>query len=154
MTTPVQPAGRFTAPLLFGPSQVTPQSVAVYTVGTTTPANLFTSKTGVTAAANPVVTDQLGNLELFAVPGDYDLVWHLGDVQCRVTVTVRGDPTEPTQVTVGGVTIRAGLTAALSATPGNVGDIFIAKDGAAAMASNIFFCTVADAAAATYVGIA
>jgi microcystin-dependent protein len=52
-------------------------SVSVVKHGTDTPANLYTSHTKGTDAANPATTDDFGNLAIWAEPGLYD---------CRVMV--------------------------------------------------------------------
>lgn len=49
-------------------------AVTVLLHGTNTPAVLYTDRTKGTTTANPTVTDVLGNLELYADPGLYDLV--------------------------------------------------------------------------------
>ena len=46
--------------------------VTVYLKGTTTLATLYTDRTKATEADNPISTNGLGNLAIFADPGDYE----------------------------------------------------------------------------------
>lgn len=46
--------------------------VTVYEAGTTTLATLYTDRTKATPADNPLTTNDLGNLAIFADPGDYE----------------------------------------------------------------------------------
>lgn len=70
--------------------------VNVYTVGTSTPVTLYTSRTKGATTGNPVSTDVIGNLTVFTNPGQYDLVFTPpGGSTKRVTVTVPIDPAEP-----------------------------------------------------------
>lgn len=46
--------------------------VTVYLAGTTTLATLYTDRTKATPADNPLTTNDLGNLAIFADPGDYE----------------------------------------------------------------------------------
>lgn len=46
--------------------------VWVYEAGTTTLATLYTDRTKATEADNPISTNNLGNLAIFADPGDYE----------------------------------------------------------------------------------
>jgi hypothetical protein len=83
-------AGRFTA-LKACPAG---SSVSVFTVGTTTLSTLYADKISGTTAANPVIADNYGNINFFAVPGDYTLAWAVGDAEVTVAVTVPADPTQ------------------------------------------------------------
>jgi hypothetical protein len=84
-------AGYFAAQLLFGTVPETPvadQEVSVYETGTTTLATLYTDATSGTTAANPVLTDALGNVEFFSAPGLTDIAYAYGDVTVKQTVNV------------------------------------------------------------------
>ena len=78
-------------------------SVNVYAVGTTTPIQLYTSRTMLTTAANPTMTDTNGNLTFFCAPGEVDI---LGNNQ-RQTVVVNPDPADV--ATVAGTTFTGPL---------------------------------------------
>lgn len=83
-------AGRFTSLHSFPPGT----SVLVANVGTSTAASVYTDKSTGTAAPNPVLADESGTVQFFAVPGDADLVYTVGDLDNRYTITVPADPTE------------------------------------------------------------
>jgi hypothetical protein len=68
--------------------------VSVFNVGTTTLSTLYADKISGTTAANPVIADNYGNINFFAVPGDYSLAWTQDDAEVSITVTVPADPTE------------------------------------------------------------
>jgi hypothetical protein len=82
-------AGRFAALGAFAPNS----AVNVYSVGTVTPATLYTDKTAGTTAPNPVTADEDGTVNFFAAAGDVDLVYDFGTLSIRTTVTVWPDPT-------------------------------------------------------------
>jgi hypothetical protein len=71
---------------------VTNEEVNVYTVGTTSAAQLYTDAISGVTAANPVETDALGNLAFYAAPGNYDICYVRGDVKLRQTATVGAPP--------------------------------------------------------------
>ncbi len=60
--------------------------VYVYLPGTTTLVTLYTDRTKVTEADNPLSTNDLGNLALFADPGDYEALVEDTDVRLKLTV--------------------------------------------------------------------
>jgi hypothetical protein len=70
--------------------------VNVYAVGTTTPASIYTDKISGTAAANPVQTDAAGSYTFFAAAGDLDIVFQVGDLTIRQTISVWLDPSYTT----------------------------------------------------------
>jgi hypothetical protein len=81
---------------LYGPQTILDQTskeaanidVTVYESNGSTVASLYTDQTMGTAAANPAVTDTLGNLKFFAAPGEYVLAFSIGGVATSQTVTV------------------------------------------------------------------
>lgn len=114
-------AGRYEAMLLLATQPNEPiadQEVNVYAVGTTTHASVYTDHIAGTAAANPVLTDPLGNLEFFAVPGDYDVEFVWGNVTIRHTVTVRNDPANGAGFNGASPQAKAAAYTQTSATPG------------------------------------
>ena len=48
------------------------EAIEVYTRGTTTEPPIFEDEDGLVPAANPVVTDGVGNLSFYIAPGSYD----------------------------------------------------------------------------------
>jgi hypothetical protein len=83
-------AGRFVAL-----GAVTPGvPVSVFNIGTTTLAALYADKISGTTVANPVIADIAGNINFFAVPADYQLVYQLNDSEVSVPISVRFDPSE------------------------------------------------------------
>jgi len=60
----------------------------VYVHGTTTPTTLYTDRTKAQTTPNPTVSDPLGNLTFFAVPGEYDVLVNT----TTLSVTVERDP--------------------------------------------------------------
>lgn len=79
-------AGRFTAIDALPANE----PVAVYQNGSL--ATLYATKNGGTTVANPVTTDSFGTLSFFAVPGDFQLTFAVGDVDRTITITVPADP--------------------------------------------------------------
>ncbi len=67
-------------------------AVNVFTHGTTTLASLYADHSSGTTAPDPVTTDADGALSFYAVAGDVDLNWSVGDLERTVTVTVQPDP--------------------------------------------------------------
>ena len=70
-------------------------AVTVYESDGKTVASLYTDATMATAGANPVSTDNLGNLEFYALPGLYVLSFSLSGVATTRSVLVRPWHTEP-----------------------------------------------------------
>src|SRR5688572_24823540 len=60
--------------------------VYVYLPGTSTLATLYTDRTKATPADNPLSTNDLGNLPLFADPGDYEALVEDTDERLKLTV--------------------------------------------------------------------
>lgn len=60
--------------------------VYVYLPGTSTLATLYTDRTKATLEGNPLSTNDLGNLALFADPGDYEALVEDTDVRLKLTV--------------------------------------------------------------------
>ncbi len=55
-------------------------------------ATLYTDRSTGTVTANPVQTDNFGNLSFYAVARDYDVTDQAGDLTRTVTVTVQPHP--------------------------------------------------------------
>lgn len=138
-------AGRYEGSLLFasvGKVPVALQQISVYTVGTTTLSTLYTDHIAGTAAANPVITDQMGNYSFFAAPGDYDIVFQVGTVDIRHTITVRDDPqNSPFSQTATTVANKITFGAGVPAIAGIIGDVFIRTDDVGTHA--LYQCSVA-----------
>ena len=66
--------------------------VSVFTHGTTTLVSTYTDHSTGTAAANPVTTDAEGTLSFFAVAGDLDLAWSVGDLERTAFITLQPHP--------------------------------------------------------------
>ena len=90
-------AGLFGPDTILGSNSIEAANLAVtvYESNGSTVATLYTDQTMATTAANPVNTDNLGNLEFYAVPGLYVLSFSLSGVATTRSVLVRPWHTEP-----------------------------------------------------------
>lgn len=112
-------AGQYGAEQVITPSGVPAADtlVNVYQHGTQTPVTLWTDRTKATVAANPVSTDQYGNLLFYTDPGIYDLVAN------GATVTIHVDPDAADVGTGGGGAVDSvnGQTGVVVLTAADVG---------------------------------
>ena len=118
---------------LYGPQTVLGQngtpfvngSVQVYEADGSTAATLYTDQTMGTGAANPVTTDNFGNLSFYAQPGIYVLATTISSVTTTLAVQVL-----PwySNISTGAVveSFRASTSVSLSTTPANVVSVVLA----------------------------
>ena len=90
--------------------------------GTTTPAAVFTDRTQVNQASQPLMTDDIGNMKFFVAPGLYDVTCN----GITETVSVYADPTDPTAFQAGSLTSASGAVSVAAATAPTAGQVLTA----------------------------
>lgn len=86
---------------VFGPEAVLQRNgvpargvpVQIVERGTQTPVALYSDSGGVTPVANPITTDEYGNLFFYSAPGDYDILVNSGRIPIVVTAAGSGGGT-------------------------------------------------------------
>jgi hypothetical protein len=90
--------------------------VDVYKSDGVTLATLYTDRTKATTKSNPVLTDALGNLTVFADPGEYYIA---GNGSANIPIVILVDPVEP-DYAVAVATAAPGATPTLNVATNNV----------------------------------